>query len=253
MRPSAPPASSSATLDVGRGTALVAGAAGAVLGVVTRLRDAKPLHPRGAVYDAVLTRQGTPAGVGGAAGRHWGVPWLDEPGTDQALVRLSRSAGLPPPWPDVLGLALRVPRRDGGLIDVLLSTTGVRPGTRHVLAPRRDPLAASYGSVVPFRGPRGPVMLCARPPQHGSDADDPGSPCLDLCAATLTGPWQPFARLRLGEQHAPDADPDIAFDPVVHAIPGLPLYDRVAALRAVSYARARDVRGVGERGLGARP
>ena len=56
-----------------------------------------------------------------------GIPWLDAAATDPAVVRMSRGAGLPAPLPDLLGLAIRLP---GGAepVDLLLSTTGRRPG-----------------------------------------------------------------------------------------------------------------------------
>src|SRR4051812_33102174 len=65
------------------------------LGVLAAWRRGKPMHPRGAVFDAVLDRQGSRSHE-----EPWGVPWFDEPGTDVAVVRLSRGAGLPAPLPD---------------------------------------------------------------------------------------------------------------------------------------------------------
>lgn len=78
---------------------VAAGAApAAVFDVMTRLRHGKPIHPRGIVAQAVVKRTGSTCG-------RWGIPWLDEPGTDVGIVRFSRAAGLPAPVPDVLGLA----------------------------------------------------------------------------------------------------------------------------------------------------
>ena len=42
-----------------------------------------------------------------------GVPWLDEPGEDEVVVRLSRAIGLPGGLPDIHGLAVRIPSRTG--------------------------------------------------------------------------------------------------------------------------------------------
>ena len=47
------------------------------------------MHPRGAVFDAVLDRTGSEP--------PWGVPWLDVTAHDDVVVRLSRGAGLPAP------------------------------------------------------------------------------------------------------------------------------------------------------------
>ena len=88
------------------------------LGAIARRRGGKPMHPRGAVLDAVLERHGaTPP---------FGVPWLDEVATDRVVVRLSRGAGLPAPLPDVLGLAIRL-GGDAAPVDLLLSSTGRGP------------------------------------------------------------------------------------------------------------------------------
>ena len=85
--------------------------AGRLVGVplagLARLRSGKPMHPRGAVFSGVLERHGSGSGDG------WGVPWLDTAATEDAVVRLSRGAGLPAPLPDLLGLALRLPRIPG--------------------------------------------------------------------------------------------------------------------------------------------
>src|SRR5829696_1890569 len=95
--------------------ARLAGRAVAVpLGAVARRRSGRPMHPRGAVFDAVLDRTGSEP--------PWGVPWLDATARDAVVVRLSRGAGLPEPLPDLLGLAVRIPG-DGGPVDLLLTTT----------------------------------------------------------------------------------------------------------------------------------
>src|SRR4051794_32427081 len=97
--------------------------AGLVLGALARLRRGKPMHPRGAVFSALLERHGN------EAANPVGVPWLDLPATEAAVVRLSRGAGLPAPLPDLLGLAIRIPAARAP-IDLLLSTTGRGPLAR---------------------------------------------------------------------------------------------------------------------------
>ena len=51
--------------------------------------------------------------ISAAAGPALGVAWLDEPGADDVVVRLSRGGGLPAWCPDVHGLALRHPMAAG--------------------------------------------------------------------------------------------------------------------------------------------
>src|SRR5687768_7464919 len=83
--------------------------------VVARLRRAPALHPRGTVQECTLSVDGSV---------RVGARLLDEPATHRGVVRLSRSAGFPPPLPDVGGLAVRLPGlgAGGGPLDLLMST-----------------------------------------------------------------------------------------------------------------------------------
>src|SRR3954447_10443893 len=98
------------------------------LAALSRLRHDRPMHPRGVVVSAVLTRHGSAA--------PWGVPWLDQPERDEVVVRLSRGFGVPAPLPDLIGLAVRIPGDDGP-VDLLLSSSGAGPLGRRVVVPRR--------------------------------------------------------------------------------------------------------------------
>ena len=216
-----------------RAAGLLPRAAGAVLAAVAgrlaRLRGARPVHPRGSVVRATVRRTGTV--------RPWGSPWLDEPGEDAAVVRLSRSIGLPAPLPDVLGLALRTTDADGDH-DLLLSTTGSGRLTRFLLAPRRSAAGSRYGSVLPARSPRGLVVLAAVPVEGAEE----GGARFRLVAATPTGPEEPFGELLLhGPLDGPDAD--LSFDPVLDPLPGLAVPAALAAVRGPAYAAARRASG----------
>jgi hypothetical protein len=232
---------------VGAGRRLVAGlsrGAGRLVAVpvggLARWRGGKPMHPRGAVFDAVLERHG------GTADR--GVPWLEAKARDPAVVRLSRGAGLPAPLPDLLGLAVRLPG-DGAPIDLLLSTTGRGPLTRLLPLPRRD-AAALYSSIMAYRSDAGSLRLAAFPEATGVPSD-PG-PLADavsgdglrftLAVARGLGPWEPFATLTLTGA-VPALDPDVRFDAVQNPPPGLVPDGPMARFRAPSYRRARAARG----------
>lgn len=224
---------------LGRAATAVAGRLVAVpLGVVARWRGGKPMHPRGAVFDAVLERQGGT----------WGVAWLDARATDAVVARLSRGAGLPARLPDLLGLAIRFPGDDGAPVDVLLTTTGRGRLTRLVPVLRRD-TAAFYSSIMGYRSDAGSLRLAAFP-----EADDVPSEPRPLAAAvardglrfTLAacaglGPWRPFARLTL-HRPLPGLDPEIRFDAVQNPPPGLVPDGPMARFRAPAYARARAAR-----------
>ena len=165
----------------------LARAAGRVVAVplagLARVRRAKPMHPEGVVFAAVLTRR--PLGVG--------VPWLDTAGTDDVLVRLSRGAGLPARLPDLLGFALRLPGNPP--VDLLLSSTGRGRWTRLVPVPRRD-AAAGYGSIMASRSTAGPVWLAALPqggPLPSDAARLPRRPPDAVAAPAAPGAAAPWA------------------------------------------------------------
>src|SRR4051812_37583230 len=75
---------------------------GGVLGAIAAVRRGKAVHPDGVVYGATLDVAGAPAAPSAAA-------LLSQPGEHRAVVRFSRSVGVPRPIPDLLGMSIRVP------------------------------------------------------------------------------------------------------------------------------------------------
>lgn len=213
----------SSTLADGAGRAL----AGAVSLLARRPAD-KPMHPRGEVLTGRLRRTGSPGA------ERTGAAFLDEPGDDEVLLRFSRSAGLPAPWPDVNGLAVRVPTPDGPAphADVLLSGTGSGVLTRYLLAPTLRERGRFLGTLVPYGSPVGPVHLGARA------LDDT---TWELGWARARTGWTRFATLEL--QDGPGHDLAVSFDAVAVAPPGLEVYGWYRRLRGPSYAVARRMRG----------
>ena len=208
------------------------------LGALARRRQGKPMHPRGAVLDAVLERSGGPA--------DWGVPWLAGPAREAAVVRLSRGGGLPAPLPDLLGLAVRVPDGDRP-VDLLLSTTGSGRWTRFLPVPRAD-AATTYTSLMGYRCAAGTVRLAAVPDGPAALPSDPGpvaatapGTAFRLLAARGAGAWVPFARLVLG-QPADPLDPDLHLDAVRNPPPGMLADGPMARFRAPAYAAAQRAR-----------
>jgi hypothetical protein len=213
------------------------------IGALARWRGGKPMHPRGAVSEAVLERTGSDTGVA----------WLDAVATEPAVVRLSRGAGLPAPLPDLLGLAVRLPS-GGAPVDLLLTTSGRGPVSRVLPIPRRD-AAAVYSSIMAYRSDAGSLRLVAFP-----RADEvPSEPAplagavareglrFTLAAARGPGRWRPFATLTLTAP-VPGLDPDVRFDAVQNPPPGLVADGPMARFRAPSYARARAARAATRRG-----
>lgn len=209
------------------------------LGAIARWRRGKPMHPRGGVYQGVLERQGS--------SRPWGVPWLDGSGTQPATARLSRGAGLPARFPDLLGLAVAVPTDDGP-VHLLLSSSGGGRLTRLLPVVRRD-AACVYSSIMAYRSDAGPIRLAAFP-EASAVPSEPGPQAdavarrplvFTLVAARGAGPWQRFGRLTLTDPERP-LDPDLRFDAVQHPPPGLVADGPMARFRAPAYATARAAR-----------
>lgn len=210
-----------------------AGMGGAVLralfAVFSRLRPAaKPIHSRGAVVDARIVRTGLSHPVG--------VPWLDEAGVADVVVRFSRGVGLPPRLPDLLGMAIRVDP-GGRFADLLFSTTGRGRWSRFVLTLRRSYAPAFYGTLMPYRTPSGPVMLGASARAHADRVS------VELLVARPRGPWRSFGSFTVPPSPADCQDRPVTFDPVAHCLPGLEPYESVRKLREGAYAAARRARG----------
>lgn len=209
----------------------LASAGGTVLAatfhVLNRIRPAdKPLHPRGRLVPATLRRRGL--------SRATGVDWLDHPGVDEVVVRLSRAMGLPPNLPDIYGLAIRVPIAPDRKADLLFATTGTGALTRYTLTLARSPQQRPQTTLLPYRSPAGPLLLAAIPRSESR---------FDLACASLRGRWRVFAELELDEAALlADSDPTVSFDPVLNVVPGLEPYEWVRRLREGSYGEARRTR-----------
>lgn len=200
---------------------------GAVLATATRtvaaVRTApKPLHPRGVVVTGRLFRTGLAESTGS--------PWLDEPGEDDVLVRISRAIGLPTSLPDIHGLALRVPL-DAGHGDLLFAQTGWGRLSRFVLTAGKDVCDRPMTTLLPYRTASGPLLLGAR---------CTGVETFEIACAPAGGDWCHVADLRVSS--APAADQGVDFDAVRHQVPGLEQYPSVVRLREPSYSQARASR-----------
>jgi hypothetical protein len=205
-----------------------AAAGGGVLAAATQAlasvrRAAKPLHPEGEVYGGRITRRGT------GSGRPTGVAWIDEPGEDEVVVRLSRAVGLPDGVPDIHGLAVRV-LGPGGPADLLFANTGTHRLTRFALTASRHPRARPMTTLLPYRAPTGPLLL---------RVDHAAPDAYEVSWARPSSRWRPFGTLHLEELRG---DPTVSFDPVLHQLPGLEQYATVLRLREPSYRRARSSR-----------
>lgn len=139
------------------------------------------------------------------AGISTGISWLDEPGTDDALVRLSGSAPRPGVPPQVTAITLRVRCPEGKVADLCWET---RP--RGQWGPR-EPEPTRLVTRAPYLLPGGPLLLGARLC---------GAETVELSARGADGEWRVFADLRVSPvaPHGEPFDPDVARN----LLPGFP-------------------------------
>lgn len=219
--------------DVLPGVTEAAGRAfAAVFAVLKLVRPDRPIHPKGTGLSGKLTRTGTP-------GKTSGVDWLDTPGTDPVTARFSRSAGLPEKFPDILGLALRLPRPDGGSTDLLFASTGWRFPGRFLLQPKLGVPSAALTTLMPYQGRRGPVLVGLRTLSLPSGTVRKGEWVLGLYWAEPTGSWQRCGELRL-QAAAHPADTPLRFNPLENPPPGAQTYAWARRLREHSYRTAQQ-------------
>jgi hypothetical protein len=198
---------------------------------LSRLRGKRSFHPFGAGFEARLTplSGGEGAAVFGQEGR--------------ALVRLSRSLGLPEAMPDPCGLAFRVPDAygTGRHQDFLLVSSAAPPGGRHALLPSRGFADRPYSSLLPYDLGGEKVVIGARAlaPAPGPKLADlrerqEGRIEFEISVAGLRGAWRPAARLELGARLPPERTERLGFDPT-NTGGGLELAGLLNRLRGPAY------------------
>ena len=210
-----------------RGAEAGGGLLAAVIAPLGKARDAKPLHPRGAIHAATLEITDPAPALGAVQ--------FGERGTIDSLVRVSRAVGLPAPWPDIGGLALRLRPQaaDGSRCDLLFAGTGRGRITRWLLAVRREPVGGTLTTLLPMRSVSGPVQFILEPEEGVQPVT------YRLGWARPGNSWQPLGRLVLGAEVEPVADPPVRFDPITNAVEGLENYPSVRKLREPAYRMAR--------------
>jgi hypothetical protein len=173
-----PPAQHAAVRFLGE----AAGASiGAVLGAVASLRGGKAVHPHGAVHEATLTILGSPKAPAAAQ-------LLSTPAEYRAIVRFSRSVGVPRPIPDLLGMSLRVldAYGRGHHQDFMLVTSADLPVAHHIFLPATDVQQRPYSSSLPYRAGGERFLIGALPDPRSARPD--GDDELDrLARAAATG------------------------------------------------------------------
>ncbi|MGW0467924.1 hypothetical protein ACWDX6_22090 [Streptomyces sp. NPDC003027] len=216
---------------------------------LARRRRRPALHPDGLLFSGEL--EILPSGE-----QPWSVGWLDRAGRYDVTVRWSRAAGVPVALPDGLGLALKVvdAAGPGRPLDLLLTSSGGGPLTRHLPVPRTDALGGPYSTLTGYRFPDRDRVVAAFPDEPGRRL--PARPAalaealrrrparFRLCAAARGERWRHFATLTVnGTPPSTGTDGPVAYDPYTARLPDLPPTDRLRALREAAYAGSRQGRG----------
>jgi hypothetical protein len=169
---------------------------GGVLAALAAVRGGKAVHPHGVVHSARLVMDGS--GPSGSA-------LLGRPGEHRALIRFSRSLGLPRPLPDLFGISIRVPDAygEGAHQDLLMVTSADMPLLHHVFLPVRRIDQRPYSSSLPYRAGGERFLVGALPLDEHR---------FQLAVAPLMGRFRPVADLRV-EERLPDALDALRFNP----------------------------------------
>ncbi|MBP2336174.1 hypothetical protein JOF41_002352 [Saccharothrix coeruleofusca] len=212
-----------------------------VFRVLARWRHARAVHSPGVALRGVLRATGRDPVARLLSG---GEPERD------VLVRVSKGAGTPGTWPDVLGLAVRVPGgRPGGPLDLLFDSSGSLPVLRALPLPRRNWRARPYSTVLPYRVDGGLRWIGAFP--AGGERLPSSTEAFRAAAErhpvmfTLTVA-EPFGRWRAVAELEVRGEPERVewFDPMVNHHPELrPAPGVLVRLRLAAYRGSREGRG----------
>lgn len=186
----------------------------AVLAAVAAVRGGKAVHPDGVVYRARLV-------IDGALGAPRASQLLATPAEHGALMRFSRSLGMPRPIPDLLGVSLRVldAYGTGAHQDFMLVSSIDRPVLHHVFVPSADTQQRPYSTSLPYSAGDetfivGVVPDPEAPRPRGDDEFDrlaraaaTGRLTFGLATASVGGRFRRVGTLHVGERmpHSVDA------------------------------------------------
>jgi hypothetical protein len=206
----------------------------AVFRSMARLRQAPAVHPRGVTLASRLTVDQQ-------------IPFIPQ-GDHHATVRLSKGAGTPGGWPDVLGLALRLHLQEPAEpCDFLFSSAGDGRWSRWLPVPAGDWNATRYGTLAPYESAGRWWWLMAIP--TGSPIGHASLQKLEndaLAGFTVhisdeSADWQQIGRLDLHERIDGSG---LDFDPVLnHPRGALPAPSWLRELRERAYSGSRQGHG----------
>jgi hypothetical protein len=207
---------------------VMAAAAGIALAVrIVRSHHRRSLHPAGRSFHGEFVDAGL---------LHHG------PARYPATVRVSKAVGTKGGRPDVRGLAVRV-HRAGRDLDLLFSTTGHGPITRHLPKPRRT-FDAVYGTITAYRlGTGDRVLLIARAASVGRRLEEVAAGDRFTMSVRHGDEERPAGVVTLDRALSPAEDAALAFDPVRNSLPEVHPTGLVHGVRAFAYRVSQRWRG----------
>lgn len=222
------------------------GASAVTFAVLSTLRRKRVFHPDGQAYDGALR-------LDEAA-----LPLRDDLAIGEpmpAIVRFSRGGGLPQAFPDVLGLAIKLPDvygmgRDQ---DFLLASSGDGLVAQNLLLPRKRFFHTTYSSVLPYRvdsrqivvGAKASPSLAALPDATFEDiaaAVARGPITFDVLIADLGARWRAIGVLVVDRRLDQPKAEELAFNPW-NTAGGLEPAGPLNVLRKSAYAGSQAARG----------
>ena len=162
------------------------------MAALAHARGAKAVHPFGEVYTGRLR-------VTGAAAAPSGSTLLSTAAEHDAIVRFSRSLGLPKALPDLLGMSLRVTDAygPGAHQDLLMVTSVDAPILHHVFLPTYRIDGRPYSTSLPYAAGGERFLIGAVP--HSTES-------FSLSVAAVGGRFEPIAELAIGDRLPESAD-----------------------------------------------
>jgi hypothetical protein len=222
-----------------------------ILGGLAKARGGKAVHPHGDTYSARLLIDGTDAAPAASQ-------FLAIPGEWPAIVRFSRSLGLPRPLPDLLGMSIRVSDAygEGRHQDLLFVTSVDAPVLHHLFLPAGDVQQRPYSCSLPYRAGDEKFLIGVRPdprsprPEGGTELERleravrSGELRFDLVVAPLLGRFRRVGTLRLVAP-LPDTLDALRFNPPVNTGGGLEPIGTLNRWRGFAYPLSQRAWGSG--------
>ena len=211
------------------------------LGIGSAVRHRRVFHPLGVLAGGRIERLAPP---------EVGLPIESA----DVLGRVSKAVGVPGRFPDLIGLAWRMPPQTPGATpwDVLLVSAGSGLLTRFALRPTLSWTGTTLTTLMPLHGDDGWWWLKAEMTTQTRgglsldavrEAIGAGGIVFDVAQAHGTGPFEPLATLTLTSLIPTDEQHDVSFDPTRNTASGIELGPRwLTDLRERAYLRSRQGR-----------